>query len=258
MPLVFFRAHHVYTPALCRRARGERLNQLGGGHPCEWRAVDFAGCAGERRLAPSADRGTFYMVSIVRRSCRALLVASSALPIVALTSCANQPETRAPTIERGEAPIQDLRAAAESIAQAFAADLQEMADRSFGDSRVVVLLGDIANKTGTMSTNDFEIVQRKIRQILNRDRLFRENVQLRETARRVRALSEKEREGRTSEPMRQFEGLNVDADKVFFLTGDAFMANRRGESLLYLEFTLVRESNAEMVFTREYEASYRG
>lgn len=190
------------------------------------------------------------------------VVAVSVSGFLLMGGCASEPTTRPASGPQAQPTINDLRASADSVGQALAADLENLVRYDFGGERVALFFGDIDNRTGTVPTTDFDVVRRSIRNQLFRNPYFRENVQLREGSQRARANSDREREGGGADPFgggnEGFQGFDVDSNFVFFLNGDARKLDRQAETGFFIEFTVMREANAEIVFTNEYFIQYGG
>ncbi|MEM1185366.1 MAG: hypothetical protein AAGI53_10250 [Planctomycetota bacterium] len=179
------------------------------------------------------------------------------LGAIVMGGCA-EPKTTSNDVKRNTITINDLREAASETGQSLASDLTELVRYDFGGERVAMFLGDIDNRTQSVSTNDFDVVQRTMRSELYSNRFFRDNIQLRETGPRTQSLSNRERQA-SGDPFAEedgFEGLKVDADYVFFLNGDARKLDRRDATGFFLEMTLTRESNGEIVWTNSYFVQY--
>jgi len=179
------------------------------------------------------------------------------LGAIMIGGCA-EPKTTSNNVKRNTITINDLREAAAETGQSLASDLTELVRYDFGGERVAMFLGDIDNRTQSVSTNDFDVVQRTMRSELYNNRFFRDNIQLRETGSRTQNLSNRERQA-SGDPFAEedgFEGLKVDADYVFFLNGDARKLDRRDATGFFLEMTLTRESNGEIVWTNSYFVQY--
>jgi len=177
---------------------------------------------------------------------------------VAAGGCATEPVTTE-SEPKAQITISDLRDSASQMGQSLAADLENLVRYDFGGERVAMFLGDIDNRTGSVSTNDFDIVQRQIRNEMFRNRYFRDNVELREASARMDAASARERDGGGGDPFGDnpgFQGLNVDPEFVFFLNGDARKLDRRDETGFFVEMTLTRESNGAIVWTQDYLVTY--
>jgi len=174
---------------------------------------------------------------------------------------APEPYTGPATGPRAQPAIEDELATSDRVAQALAADLQRLVDEDFGGARVVFMFGDIENNTGTVPTSEFDVIRRQIRNQLMKSGTFRDNVQVREFSARMRDISERERQG-ASEPNRtggMAGGISdVAPDHVYFLNGNANRMARQRETAFYIEFTLTRESNSEIVFSQDYLARYGG
>ena len=197
---------------------------------------------------------------MIPRTARTLYFTGALAAGTVLSGCATEPVTRPASGPRAQITINDLQTGGDVVGQALAADLETLVRHDFGGERVVLFLGDIENKTRTVPTGDFEVIARQIRNQMFQNPYFRENVQLREGGRRTAALSRRERtaggDQSTLGGSDGFRGLNVDADYVFFMNGNAYKLDRQNETGFYIEFSLDRESNSEIVFTKDYFVQY--
>lgn len=122
--------------------------------------------------------------------------------------------------------------------------------------RVTVVFGDLENKTGIVSTTDFEAFRSRIRQKLLQSRLVLQNIRFVESRSKIEALKRREQsrdrdllqEGaRTTTP-------ELNEEYTFFLNGEFYRVARdgvRSETSQYygLSFNLMRMSNGELVWS---------
>lgn len=201
---------------------------------------------------------------------RALMMMSGLLLFgLAATGCQSPPPQgekggRVPigTTTRGEAGsglmrTDDLIEASDEIAQSLAADIGRVTQRDFAGQRVTVTFGDIVNKTSKMSTTDFEFLRDRIKtRVLNSD-LAREDLRFIENRARREELRQREQTSggyMDGGPRRQPQ---VDEETFVFLNGNMYSVDRPGTRLYYLKIELMRASDGETVFSRDYEVKYR-
>lgn len=176
----------------------------------------------------------------------------------AMAACSGETKTSPNNPKRSQITINDLMNSASEIGQSMAADLETLVRYDFGGERVAMFLGDIDNRTGTVSTDDFDVVQREVRAELFDNRFFRENVQLRETNLRLEELNAREGVGASGDPFAEMSDAGIDPAYVFYLNGDARKIDRQDETGFFLEMTLLRASNSEIVWTERYFVQYGG
>jgi hypothetical protein len=151
----------------------------------------------------------------------------------------------------------DLIEASDQISQALAADISRVTARDFAGQQVTVTFGDIVNKTSKMSTTDFEFLRDRIKtRVVNSDLAY-ENLRFIENRARREQLREREQTsggymngGPRPQP-------RVDEGTFVFLNGDMYSVDRPGTRLYYLKFELMRASDGQTVFSRDYEVKYR-
>ena len=164
---------------------------------------------------------------------------------------------------RGQMLTSDLAETADGVARALAVDIQRLADEDFGGYRVTVMLGDIVNKTGTMSTTEFEYVRSRIKSKLMQSGLVRDNVKFVERRQRIKDLNRREYGNDDDDDLLQ-EGSD-DRVKVrrdnpeysFYLNGEAYGIHRGSTKLFFVTFELQRAIDGEIVFNESYERKYR-
>lgn len=150
----------------------------------------------------------------------------------------------------------DMVEASDRIAESLATDIKRVVERDFGGQRVTVTFGDIVNKTSKMPTSDFEFLRDRIKtRVLNSD-LAREDLRFVESRARREQLREREQTSggyMDGGPRRQ---PSIDEQAFIFLNGDMYSVDRPGTRLYYLKFELMRASDGETVFSRDYEVKY--
>ncbi len=199
---------------------------------------------------------------------RSTLMTGLALMGCTLASCQSPPRGdtggRVPigTTTSGEAGsglmrTDDLIEASDEISRALASDISRVTERDFAGQRVTVTFGDIANKTSKMPTTDFEFLRDRIKtRVLGSD-LAREDLRFVENRARREQLRDREQTsgGYMSGGPRQQPA--IDEGTFVFLNGDMYSVDRPGTRLYYLKFELMRASDGETVFSKDYEVKYR-
>ncbi len=201
----------------------------------------------------------------IRATRGALALALIATVVIASQGCNMPPKgdssgrVPAGTTTRGEAGsglmrTDDLISASDRIATALAQDIDSMTARDFANRRVTVTFGDIVNKTSKMPTTDFEYLRDRIKSRLMESQHVRNNVRFIESRARRDELHQRELEGEpgltgTSQP-------SVDRDFFCFLNGNMYSVDRPETRLYYLKFELMRASDGETVFSKDYEVKY--
>ncbi len=157
--------------------------------------------------------------------------------------------------------IGDLASTSDTVAMSLGRDINRLVDEEFGGYRVMVVCGDIVNKSGTMPTSDFEYVRRRIRTKLGRSGLFRDNINFVESRARMERLNRREfgageedllQEGRSSGVAIK----RISPDYTFYLNGDVYGIRRGGTNAYYITFALHRASDGGEVFSQDYEVKY--
>jgi len=122
-------------------------------------------------------------------------------------------------------------------------------------------MGDINNKTGIVSTNDYEYVTSGIRSRLINSRMAREKLHFVEQRARVERLAERERVA-TNPPAGaqavEFRGgvyfvPDYDASRTFALTMDVYRIGRGDTNLYSMEAQLVSLGTNRIIFSNEYQ-----
>lgn len=157
----------------------------------------------------------------------------------------------------------DLAESSDRVAESLARDIQQIVDEDFGGYRATITFGDIQNKTGNVSTTDFEYVRDRIKSKLMTSRHVRDNVRFRESRRRVEDLNQREL-GRNDDLLSEGGGTptgirNPNPDFLMYLNGNMYRVERgRGSTtdLYYLKFELIRASDGITLFSQDYEVKY--
>jgi PBP1b-binding outer membrane lipoprotein LpoB len=115
---------------------------------------------------------------------------------------------------------------------------------------IVVLMGDINNKTGVVSSDEFELVASRIRSNLINSSAQDELVFL---ERRARVSRLAEREGVVNPDTGTSERALLAGDATYLLSGDFYRVGRSNTNLYYMEFMLVNIQTTELVFSERYD-----
>lgn len=166
---------------------------------------------------------------------------------------------------RGEASsglvrTSDLVAASDEVALALAQDIDQISNSDFAGTRLTVVFGDISNKTSKMPTTDFEFLRDRVKSKLMSSTVVRNNVKFVENRARRESLRQRElgqtgdtRIGHTSD----LPQPAVNEDYFTFLNGNMYSVDRPGTRLYYMKFELMRSSDGETVFSKDYEVKYQ-
>lgn len=153
----------------------------------------------------------------------------------------------------GQMYLADLNEASDRVAEALMKDLNDLAENEFKQDgqayEVTLVYGDIANKTRNMSTQDFEIVRERIRDTLMGSKEFRRHFRVVESKARYESLRAREHGDQG--------GRELNPGFTYFLNANVFSAERGDTRQFYMNFQLLRDSDAEIVFTKKYEQNYR-
>lgn len=113
--------------------------------------------------------------------------------------------------------------------------------------RVAVIMGDLNNKTGIVSSDEFELVRSRIRNSLLQSAFVREKIKFVEDRSRMEYLRRREL-GLSSAPQ-----PSHDPATTFALNGDFYRISRGDTNQYYLEFQLVHFLTNEIVFSKRYD-----
>lgn len=119
--------------------------------------------------------------------------------------------------------------------------------------RVTVILGDINNKTGIVSSTEFEVVTARLRNNLINSDIARGT--LRFVERRARMLDLAEREAVASGQVLA-DPPNYDPATTYALNGDFYRIGRGETNQYYMEVQLVHFATNEIVFSDRYDAKH--
>ena len=119
--------------------------------------------------------------------------------------------------------------------------------------RVTVILGDINNKTGIVSSTEFEVVTARLRNNLINSGTARGT--LRFVERRARMIDLAAREGVASDQVLA-DPPDYNPDTTYALNGDFYRIGRGETNQYYMEVQLVHFASNEIVFSDRYDAKH--
>lgn len=192
--------------------------------------------------------------------------------VVALTGCSSPPRgqdnyrveaTDTTRAERNspQVTVTELTEFSDQVVAQLTEDLKTVPELNQG-YRATIVYGDMVNKTGIVSTTDFEAFRSRIRQKLLQSRMVLQNVRFVEDRAKLEALQNREFGGSRDvlqEGSRSGQGRQLNADYTFFLNGEFYRVNRDGrteQSNYYgLSFNLMRANDGEVIWTNSpYES----
>ncbi|MCE9591116.1 MAG: penicillin-binding protein activator LpoB [Planctomycetes bacterium] len=138
----------------------------------------------------------------------------------------------------------------DQAAQRVAQEISEIPEIRNVPGRVTILVGDINNKTGIVSSDDFELMRSRLRNNLLQSKYVKDKLKFVERRARMSAIRERELVG---PDQGNGEPANYDAQTTFALNGDFYRLARNGTDLYYMEFQLVHFGSNEIVFSDRYE-----
>jgi len=182
-------------------------------------------------------------VGIVPAATLALLLASCAPPKGEQTRRVETNDTT--RAERQSAEIQPAALAefSDQVAQQLTADLIALPEFNQG-GRVNVVFGDISNRTGIVSTTDFEAFRVRVRQKLINSPVARTRIRWIESRAKMEELRQRESVGQPG-------GADLLApERTFFLNGEMFRVVRQPDqvNLYMLSFKLTNAQSLEIVW----------
>jgi hypothetical protein len=152
--------------------------------------------------------------------------------------------------------VSDFIAYSDQLAQALMRDLEATPTLApLHTPRTTILYGDILNKTGIVSTNDFEVVRERMKNRLMQSRTFNDRFRFLTSRQRLEELQSvelgddmfpKDSAGRVLNP-------RVHPDDTMLLNGTMYRIARGNTSYYLMTFELVRFSDGEIVWTNDYE-----
>ncbi len=141
----------------------------------------------------------------------------------------------------------------DQAAQALVRDLMNLPEVRDQAGRVTVILGDIRNKTGIVSSNEFEVVTARLRNKLINSDLARGT--LRFVERRARMQDLAAREGVAADRVLA-DPPDYDPQTTYALNGDFYRISRGETHQYYMEVQLVHFGSNEIVFSNRYDSKH--
>lgn len=140
----------------------------------------------------------------------------------------------------------------DEVAQQLAQDLAQLPHvrNAPAGEQVIVLVGDIENKTGNVSSSEFELLRSRLRSQLLGSRHVTDRVRFVERRRRMSNIAERERvasDGFYADP------ADYDPRMTFALNGDFMRIHRGDTNQYYMEFMLVHFATNDIVFSKSYD-----
>lgn len=142
----------------------------------------------------------------------------------------------------------------DGVAQQLVSDMKDIPELN-GEYRATVVFGDINNKTGIVSTNDFEAFRTRIRGQLMQSRTVLKNVRFVESRARVNDLIRRETGsgggGDLLQEGTRKERTELNAAYTYFLNGDMYRVERGGNAvnLYMMNFNLTNMESGEVIWT---------
>ncbi|MEM9109469.1 MAG: hypothetical protein AAGC72_05545 [Planctomycetota bacterium] len=202
---------------------------------------------------------------------RLMMTLLSASLIAGVVGCSGTDSRRVPVGETTRPELDDKRQLPVSLAEfqeGAASDILQALPtvRGISDTpeRVTILLGDINNKTSSVSTNDYEYVASGIRSRLIRAQATRDKLKFVEKRRRVENIAANERVATGPAPAAaQGEEIawgggsyyvpDYDASTTYGMFMDVYEIRRGKTGLYYIEAQLVSFATNEIVYSYRSE-----
>lgn len=163
----------------------------------------------------------------------------------------------------GQIYLADMREASDRMVDSLIKDLSDLQQNELrqgaGDYESTLVFGDIANKSRSMPTTDFEYVRERMRDMMLSSREFRKSFRVVES--RARYESVRAREEGSADPLQRSSGITSDRTLnpayTYYLNGNTFQLDRGDTRGYYFNFQLMRASDSEIVWSHQYEVTYR-
>lgn len=192
----------------------------------------------------------------------AMLAGVGAIGVMGLVACAPPPGStsgrvdpaRTTPAEANDPRVQPtaLFEFSDQVAQQLAGDLKDVPELS-GEYRATVVFGDHVNKTGIVSTNDFEAFRTRIRQSLMQSRNVLRSVRFVESKARVDELIRRESSSNRDllQEGTRGERAPLTPDHTYFLNGEMYRVERGGSvvNTYMMSYNLTRMSDGEIIWT---------
>ncbi|MGB1126443.1 MAG: hypothetical protein ACPG4Q_14670 [Phycisphaeraceae bacterium] len=207
---------------------------------------------------------TAAMTKMMSRSMMLMLTAGLLMGTV---GCKGTDSRRVPVDESTRAELDDQRQLPVTLIEfreSASADILQALPTARGISdtpeRVTILLGDINNKTTSMSTNDYEYVVSGIRSNLIRTKAAGDKMKFVEERRRVENIASKERVATDPAPADaageeikwgggSFYVPDYDAKLTYGMFMDVYEIRRSESALYYIEVQLVSFATNEIIYS---------
>lgn len=186
--------------------------------------------------------------------------------MVAMTmaaGCANNPPRGTPS---GRVPVGQSTPAEAGDVRVLPADYMEFSDQlaaalvadlptvpAFAGVRSTIVYGDIMNKTGNISSAEFELVRERMKNRLMQSQTFRQNFRFLISKAQLEELRAMEN-GAANAAV----GNRIDPGTTYFLNGTMYRVARGDTSLYLMTFQLVSYTTGEIVWTKDYESKRWG
>jgi PBP1b-binding outer membrane lipoprotein LpoB len=209
-------------------------------------------------------RGILEAITMHATTRTILSTALGALALVVFTGCQPPPGdtggrvdvTRTTPAERRDARVNtaSLFEFSDQVAQQLASDLAAVPELN-DQYRATIVFGDIVNKTGIVSTNDFEAFRTRIRGRLMQSRNVLKNVQFVENKARADDLIRRETgsSGDLLQEGTRQERAPLNADYTYFLNGNMYRVERGGNTVntYLMNFELTHMKTGAIIWTNE-------
>ena len=202
---------------------------------------------------------------------RSMMLMLSAALLLGAVGCKGTDSRRVPVGETTRPELDDKRQLPVSLIEfreSASADILQALPTARGISetpeRATILLGDINNKTTSMSTNDYEYVVSGIRSNLIRSQAAGNKLKFVETRRRVENIAANERVATAPAPVvAQGEEIkwgggsyyvpDYDANSTYGMFMDVYEIRRGKAGLYYIEVQLVSFATNEIIYSFQTE-----
>lgn len=164
--------------------------------------------------------------------------------------------------DSGQIYLADMREASDRMVDSLMRDLAELQQaelRQGGDYECTLVYGDISNKSRAMPTTDFEYLRERMRDMMLSSREFRKNFRVVESRDRYEQV--RIREEGTSDPLQRNTPITsnrvLNPAYTYYLNGNTFQLDRGSTRGYYFNFQLMRAGDSEIVWSHQYEVTYR-
>lgn len=195
-----------------------------------------------------------------RTGLKLVAVLAVAIAGLSITGCMNRGddgdrldpyETTASDKESNRVSMPALLEFSDITAAKLSKDLASIDKVQQSPGRVVLEMGEINNRTGT-PTNDYELIQRRLRSQLVNSPVIRDKFIIVENIYRGdRELARVTGEQPTTTGTTQ----RYDKEDIYLLVGDFYQANRRDTRRYFFEFTLTHLASRETLLSKSYDLS---